>query len=169
MAFLPRKYQLSDSKSAIIDNSLQLTVGQVIIPGVTSATSVAKNGGGTTSYLLGIVMGFKDIAGLALEKNSYTAASNNVTVAQVRAEYQPLALTNEIICDLTANAETTTGSGEFGNFAVDSTGLLVSEASYVVFGTRTNVQLFSYGLTGDPMHPRQISGVFFASVGGAQS
>lgn len=167
--FTLRKYQLSDAKSAIIDNSLSLTIGQVIIPGVTSATSVAKNGGGTTGLLLGIVTGFKDIAGLALEKLTYAAGASNVTGSQVRAEYQPIALAGEFITDLSAAAETTTGSGEFGNFSVDSTGLLALEGSYVTFSTRSAVQLFSYGLTGDPMHTRQIAGVFFATVGGAQT
>lgn len=167
--FQLRKYQTSDAKSAIIDNSQTLTLGQVIIPGVTSATSVVKTGGSTTSYLLGVVTGFKDIAGLALEKNTYVAGASNVTTSQVRAEYQPLAIAGEFIVDLSAAAETTTGSGEFGNFSVDSTGLLALEGSYVAFGTRTAVQLFSYGLTGDQMHPKQIAGIFFATVGGAQS
>jgi hypothetical protein len=163
--FTPRKYQVSDAKSAIMDNSENLDIGEVIIPGVTSSTNVVKTGGGTTGLLLGIVMGFKDANGISLEKNSYAASGSNVTGNQVRAEYHPLAVGGEYLTELSAAANTTAGSGEFGNFAVDSTGLLLAETSYVAFGTRTNVQFFSYGLTGDPLKAKQVHGVFFATVG----
>lgn len=167
--FAPRKYLVSDNKSALINNSVALTIGQVIIPAVTSSTSCVASGGGTTSYLLGVVMGFKDVNGLSLEQTTYTASASNLTGNMVRADYVPLDQSYEFTVDLDAAANTTTGSGEFGNFAVDSTGLLAHEASYVAFGTRTSVQMFSFGLTGDTSHPRQIATKFFASVGGAQS
>jgi len=169
MSFVPRKYLASDVKSALIDNSQTLSIGEVIIPGVQGDTSVVLTGGGTTSYLLGVVTGFKDQNGTALEYNTVVAENDNVTDKQVKAVYLPLYIGNptEYISDLDAAAETTDNSGAFGNFAVDSTGLLVDESTVVAFSTRTSVQLFSFGLTGKDT--TQVTCVFFATVGGAQS
>lgn len=168
MAFKPIKYNASDVKAGLMDNSEALTIGEVIIPGVQGDTSVVKTGGGTTSYLLGVTMGFKDQNGNTLELNTVTAASDNVTVKQLNAIYLPLHVQpTEFISDLNAAAETTDNSGAFGNFAVDSTGLLVSESSVQAFGTRTNLQLFSYGLTG--LNTTQVSCVFFATMVGGLS
>lgn len=167
MAFKPLKYSSSDAKSALIDNSQALTIGEVIIPGVQGDTPVVLTGGGTTSYLLGVVLGFKDKSGVSLEFNTYTAENDNVTDKQVNANYLPLAIQTEYISDLDAAAETTDNSGAFGNFAVDSDGLLVDESTYVAFGTRTNTQLFSYGLTGK--NTTEVTCVFFATVAGAQA
>lgn len=168
MAFTPRKYSASDTKSALIDNSQALTIGEVIIPGIQGDTSVVLTGGGTTSYLLGAVLGFKDQNGNSLEFNAYTAENDNVTDKKVNAIYLPLYIANtEYVSDLDAAAETTDNSGGFGNFAVDSTGLLVDESTYVAFGTRTNTQLFSFGLTGKDT--TQVTCVFFATVAGAQA
>lgn len=167
--FTPRKYEISNARSAIIDNSQNLDIGEVLIPGVTSSTSVVKTGGGTTGLLLGVVMGFKDVNGLSLEKNQYTASASNVTGNLVRAEYASFDQVTEYLSQLDAAPNTTSGSGSFGNFSVDSTGLLVSEASYVVFGTRSAVQLFSYGTTGNAAIPKEVAVTFFATVVGAQS
>lgn len=167
MSFVPRKYEVSDVKYGLLDNSENLSIGEVIIPGVQGDTSVVKTGGGTTSYLLGAVMGFKDNNGVGLELNSYAAENDNVTDKLVQAAYIPLHIVPEWISDLDAAAETTDNSSAYGNFAVDSTGLLVDESTVVAFGTRTAVQLFSYGLTGK--NTTQVTCVFFATVGGAQS
>ena len=50
--------------------------------------------------------------------------------------------------DLDAAAETTDNSGAFGNFSIDSTGLLVDESTVSAFSVVENMQLFSFGLTG---------------------
>lgn len=169
MSFIPRKYLASDAKSALIDNSQTLSIGEVIIPGVQGDTSVVLTGGGTTGLLLGVVTGFKDANGVSLEFNTIVAESDNITDKQIKATYLPLYIGNpgEFLSDLDAAAETTDNSGAFGNFAVDSTGLLVDESTVVAFGTRSAVQLFSYGLTGKDT--TQVTCVFFATVGGAQS
>lgn len=166
MAFLPLKYDFNDVKYALMDNSQAFTIGEVVIPGVRSNTNVLLTGGGTTTYLLGSTMGFKDGKGLSMEMNTYTAASDNVTNALIQAAYLPLQIVSEWITDLSAAANTTTGSGEFGNFVVDSTGLLLTETSYVAFGTRGGAtQFFSYGLTGK--NTTQVSGTFYATINGA--
>lgn len=167
--FTPVRYQLSDVRRALIDNSQNLDKGELLIPGVTSATPVVKTGGGTTGLLLGAVLGIEGAGGKVLELNSKAVASDNVTNAQIAASYVPLYMVQEHKTELDAAAGTTTGSGAFGNFAVDSTGLLASEASYVVFSTRSAVQMFSLGLTNNTAKPKEITVVFFATVGGAQS
>jgi len=168
MAFKPTKYNASDLKSGLMDNSQTLTIGEVIIPGVQGDTSVVLTGGGTTSYLLGVTMGFKDFGGTSLEFNTVAAAADNVTVRQVNANYLPFHIAStEYLSDLDAAAETTDNSGAFGNFSVDSTGLLVDESTVSAFGTRTNTQLFSYGLTG--VSTTQVTCVFFATMVGGLS
>lgn len=164
MAFRASKYSARDVKYGLIDNSQALTIGEVIIPGVQGDTAVVLTGGGTTSFLLGAVTGFKDKAGASLEFNTYTAESDNVTDKLVQVSYIPLDIVPEWISDLDAAAETTDNSGAYGNFAVDSTGLLVDESTVVAFGTRTSVQLFSYGLTGKDT--TQVTCTFFATVAG---
>lgn len=164
MSFIPRKYAASDLKYGLMDNSQALSIGEVIIPGTQGDTAVVLTGGGTTGFLLGVVMGFKDTAGVAMELNSYTAESDNVTDKLVKVAYHPLPIVTEYLSDLDAAAETTDNSSSYGNFAVDSTGLLVDESTVVAFGTRTSVQLFSYGLTGKDT--TQVTCVFFATVGG---
>ncbi len=167
MAFKASKYSARDVKYGLMDNSQTLSVGEVIIPGVQGDTAVVLTGGGTTGLLLGAVTGFKDKAGVSLEFNTYAAESDNVTDKLVQVSYVPLAIVPEWISDLDAAAETTDNSSAYGNFAVDSTGLLVDESTVVAFGTRTAVQLFSYGLTGKDT--TQVTCTFFATVGGAQS
>lgn len=168
MSFIPRKYDGSDVKYGLIDNSQTLSIGETIVPGVQGDTAVVLTGGGTTSYLLGVVLGFKDQNGTSLEFNTIVAENDNVTDKQIKVAYIPLATTpGEYISDLDAAAETTDNSGAYGNFSVDSTGLLVDESTVAAFGTRTSLQLFSYGLTGK--NTTQVNVVFFATMVGGIS
>lgn len=137
-----------DVKKALIDNSQTLSVGEVIIPGVQGDTSVVLTGGGTVGALLGVVLGIEGKGGKVLEKNTVAAASDNVTVDMIKVSYLPLYIPMEFTGDLDAAAETTDNSGAFGNFSVDSTGLLVDESTVSAFSVIENMQLFSFGLTG---------------------
>lgn len=148
MSFLPQKYDTTDLEYALIDNSQTISIGEAIIPGVQGDTSVILTAGGTLGPVLGVVLGFKDTAGSALEKSSVAAASDNVTVAEIKAAYLPAYKDVRYISDLDAAAETTDNSSAFGNFSIDSTGLLVDESTVQAFSVLENMQLFSFGLTG---------------------
>lgn len=155
----PSGYEI---KSAIIQNSANLAVGEVVIPAVTSDTSVVVTGGGTTGDLLGVVYGIEGSNGQFLEKNSETVASDNVTVARVRASYVPLYIPREFLAGLDADGDTTNGSEAFGNFAVEATGLLLDESTYTAFSTKTDKQFFSYGIV--PGTTRNVTGHFIANI-----
>lgn len=167
MSFRSSKYSARDVKYGLMDNSQAFTIGEVVIPGVRSNTSVLLTGGGTTAYLLGSCTGFRDNNGVSMEMSTFTASSTNPsTGAQVSAAYIPLHICPEWITDLSQAANTTTGSGEYGNMSVDSTGLLALETTWVVFSTRGGAtQLFSYGLTGK--NTTQITCTFYATINGA--
>lgn len=137
-----------DVRSVLMDNSQVLTIGEAIIPGRQGTTSVALTAGGTDGAVLGVVVGFKDKAGHSIELDTVTAEADNVTDKRVKAIYIPAHLPIDWQTDLDAAAETTTGSGTFANFTIDSTGLLADESSEQVFSVVENMQLFSYGLTG---------------------
>lgn len=164
--FTPRKQIHGDVKYGLIDNSQNLSIGEVIIPGVQGDTSVVLTGGGTTGFLLGVVMGLRDNAGSVLELNSKAVASDNVTVAKIEAAYVPLHLVGECLTELDDTGEVTDNSTAFGNFAVDATGLLADESTWVAYSTRTAVQLFSYGLTTNVARPKELTCVFFATIAG---
>lgn len=147
MAFRPLKPVTgSDVKYGLIDNSEALSKGEVIIPGVQGDASVVKTGGGTTAGLLGVVLSIVGHNGKVLEVDSTTVEADNVTDKMVQVAYLPLYIPMEWEVALDADAETTDNSGAFGNFAVDSTGLLLDEDTYVAFGTVSNKQFFSFGL-----------------------
>lgn len=154
MAFIPSKsYIQGDVKKALIDNSQTLSVGEVIIPGITTDSSVVLTGGGTDGWLLGVVTGIEGKDGKVLELNTVVAEADNVTDKMIRVSYFPAHLPMEFISDLDAAAETTDNSGAFGLFAVDSTGLLVDEntvaAPWANPNIPENMQIFSFGLTGN--------------------
>lgn len=147
--FLPKKQNAyQDVRSALLDNSQVLTIGEAIIPGVQGDTSVVLTAGGTDGAVLGVVVGFKDRAGHAMELNTVTAEADNITDKKVLAVYIPSHLPIDWESDLDAAAETTDNSGAFGNFTIDATGLLVDESTVSAFSVVENMQLFSYGLTG---------------------
>ncbi len=160
--FRPLKYDMTDVKVALIDNSQTLSIGECIIPSVQGDTSVVITGGGTTGDLLGVVLGFKDQNGIALEYDTYAAEADNVTDKKVKVLYLPVWHPTEWEAFLDADAETTDNSSAFGNFALDATGLLLSESSYVAFGTKSNKQFFSYGTV--PGSVRKITGRFIANI-----
>lgn len=137
-----------DVKYALIDNSQTLSVGEAIIPGVQGDTSVVLTAGGTTGAVLGVVIAIVGDRGKVLEVNSYAAESDNVTDKLVRVAYIPTYIPMTYLSDLDAAAETTDNSGAFGNFAIDSTGLLVDESTVAAFSVVEDKQLFSFGLTG---------------------
>lgn len=168
MSFKALRYQNHDVKYGLIDNSQTLSVGEVIIPGIVSGgdTGVVLTGGGTTGFLLGSVTGFRDNRGTSMEYDTWAAASNNVTSAMVQCAFLPLAIIPEWTTDLDDTSEVTDNSSSYGNFAVDSTGLLADESTWVAFSTRSAVQLFSYGLTGSSTYPKRITCTFFATVAG---
>lgn len=149
MSFVPLKSNAySDARSALIDNSQTLSIGEVIIPGVQDDTSVVLTAGGTDGAVLGVVVGFKDVAGHAIELDTVVAEADNVTDKKVKAIYIPSHLPIDYLTDLDAAAETTDNSGAFGNMTIDSTGLLADESTIAAFSTVEDMQLFSYGLTG---------------------
>jgi hypothetical protein len=146
--FKPLRYSASDLKYALIDNSQTLSVGELIIPGVQGDASVVLTAGGTDGAVLGAVMGIKGKDGKVLEVDTIVAEADNVTDKMIQVSYIPAHLPVEYEGDLDAAAETTDNSGAFGNFTVDSTGLLLDESTVQAFSVVENMQLFSYGLTG---------------------
>ena len=131
-----------------MDNSETLAVGEAIIPGVQGDTSVVKTAGGTTGPVLGVVLSIVGDRGKVLEVDSTTVESDNVTVGKVKVAYIPTYVPMTFFSDLDADAETTDNSGAFGNFSIDSTGLLVDESTIAAFSVLEDMQVFSFGLTG---------------------
>jgi hypothetical protein len=136
----------SDVKKATILNSANLEVGEVIVPSTAGNSAFVTTGGGTTAGLLGIVLSIVGDCGKVLEVNQRAVAADNQTVGKIQVEYFPLFIPSEIEAVLDANAGTTTGSAGHGNFAVDATGLLLAENSYVAYTTNSAKQFFSFGL-----------------------
>lgn len=150
MAFRPSAAVTGrDIKYGLIDNSQTLSIGELIIPGIQGDASVCLTGGGTTGDLLGVVLGIVGAGGKVLELNSKAAAADNVTVAQIKVAYYPMYIPTEYVVDLDAASEVTDNSSGYGNFATEATGLLLGESSWAAFGTKTNKQFFSFGLTGN--------------------
>lgn len=157
------EYSGSQLKKGLIDNSQTLSVGEVVVPAVQGDTPVLITGGGTTGALLGVVKGIEGKDGKVLEVNSQAAAADNVTVAQIKASFFPLNIPMDYGATLDAAAETTDNSGAYGNFAVDSTGLLLGESSYVAYTTVIAKQFFSYGLI--PGTTTEVTGFFTKRIG----
>lgn len=153
----------NEHKFGLIKNSAGLSKGEVIIPAISGDTSVLDTGGGTTGALLGVVLSIVGKDGKVLELESKTVASDNETVAMIQAEYFPLFIPMEWGATLDADNETTDNSSAYGNFAVDSTGLLLSESSVVAFTTVIAKQFFSFGLI--PGTTRDVTGYFTKMIG----
>ena len=153
---------MTDVLVGLIDNSQTLSIGEVVIPGTQGDTPVLLTGGGTTGDLLGVVVGFKDVNGSALEKETVAAASDNVTVGKIKALIVPVWHPTVWEAFLDADAETTDNTSSYGNFAVDATGLLLSESSVAAFGTKASKQFFSYGTV--PGSVRKVTGRFIANI-----
>jgi len=137
-----------DVKYGLIENSQTISVGEAIIPGVSTDTSVVLTAGGTLGAVLGVVLSIVGDRGKVYEVDSYVAEADNVTDKKVKVAYLPVFVPMTWLGDLDAAAETTDNSGAFGNFSIDSTGLLVDESTVSAFSVVENMQLFSFGLTG---------------------
>ena len=153
----------TDLKYGLIDNSQTLSIGEVIVPAVQGDTAVVITGGGTTGALLGVVRGLFGAGGHALEFDSYIAEADNVTDKMVQAAYIPHFIPMEWLGALDANSETTDNSSAYGNFAVDSTGLLLSESSYVAYTTVIALQFFSFGNVAGSV--RNVTGYWIKKIG----
>jgi hypothetical protein len=94
-------------------------------------------------------MGIVGKNGKVLEVNSWTASSNNETVAGIKVYWVPTNIRIKWIADLTAPAGTTTGSDKIGEFTVDTaSSSKLLESSYVAYnGSGTPLQFVSYGST----------------------
>lgn len=162
--FVPlRQISGNDFKIGLLDRSQTISNGEVIIPSVRSTTNVLITGGSTTGALLGVVHALLGKNGQVLELDSKATAADNETVAMIQAEYLPLFIDMEFGATLDADKETTGGSGTYGSFAVDSTGLLLSESSVVTFATVIAKQFFSFGI--NPGTTRDVSGYFTKKIG----
>lgn len=149
MAFVPLRYSISDARYGLIGDSQTLSVGEAITCSTNAEDyPIVITAGGTTGPVLGVVMGIAGKDGQVLEVNTHAAAATNDTVERVRVSYLDSWLPTTWLSDLDADAETTDNSRSFGNFAVDSTGLLVDESTVAAITTAEDKQLFSYGLTG---------------------
>lgn len=153
----------SDLKYGLVKNSAAMAVGKAVIPAVSGDTAVIDTGGGTTGALLGVVRSLVGAAGKVLELESKTVAADNETVAMIQVSFIPLFLPMEFGATLDADNETTDDSSAYGNFALDSTGLLLSESSRVAFTTVIAKQFFSFGLI--PGTTRDVSGYFIKKIG----
>lgn len=152
-----------DVKFGLIDNSETISNGEVIIPGVQGDTSVVKTGGGTTGALLGVALSLIGKDGKVLELNSKAVAADNVTVGMIGTSFYPIFIPMEWGATLDADSETTDNSSAYGNFAVDSTGLLLVESGVVAFTTVIAKQFFSLGI--NPGTTRDVSGYFIKPIG----
>lgn len=153
----------SDVKYALIDNDQTLSKGEVLVPAVQVDTSVVLTGGSTTGALLGAVRSIVGKDGKVLELESYAAENDNVTDKMVQVTYIPFFINMEYSGALDADNEVTDNSSAYGNFAVDSTGLLLGENSWVVYTTVTAKQFFSFGLV--PGTTRNVTGYFIKKIG----
>lgn len=144
------------TRRAILNNSLTVKVGDVIVPlasssAVTNATaSVAGD-----KYPIGIVVGFSkangEVIGQGVDPSNtpvqLVTASDNLTVAKYYAVYVPITPSMEFSADLNAVAGTTSGSDTafvWFNLADAAT---LSESSVVVYtDASAPLQVLSFGL-----------------------
>jgi len=145
MAFIPnKKVEEQDLKEYVITNSSTVAIGDALIVDGTNKLSV-KGAANTTGIIIGVCVALRS-SNAVLEKNSVTVASDNETVAQIKAVFIPAYLPIEYTADLSAAAGTTTGSDKMGQFNL-STSLsgTLDETSVGVFSTQK--QFFSFGPT----------------------
>jgi len=81
----------------------------------------------------------------------------------IQAAFIPLFIPMEYGATLDADAETTDDSGAYGSFAVNSTGLLLTESSYTAYTTVIAKQFFSFGVV--PGTTRDVTGYFIKKIG----
>jgi len=163
MAFVPKRYSVSDARYGVIADSQTLSVGEAITCSTNAEDyPVVITAGGTTGPVLGVVTGIAGKDGQVLEVNSHAAAATNDTTELVKVAYLDAWLPMTWLSDLDAAAETTDNSRSFGNFAIDSTGLLVDESTVAAITTPEDKQVFSYGLTG--LNTTQVEVRFISTI-----
>lgn len=145
-----RQVDDADVRYAIINNSATITRGCTLEPVAGSQPIVTL--GTIQDIVLGVVLAIVGRNGKVLELDSYAAEADNLTDKMVKVAYLPGYVPMTFVSDLDAAAGTTSNSGGFANFQVDSTGLLVDESTVQVAMTTStgieNMQVMSYGLTG---------------------
>lgn len=159
MAFrLRQDVQEVQLRRALLDNSITVKVGDMIVPLDTTDSTVTNATGNlntATDYLLGVVVGFSKLNGEVISTGtdpantpaSLTTASDNTTVSKYQAVYVPISQEMEFSADLSATAATTSHSdGAFVWFNLSDC-RTVNEASVVQYGAATApLAIFSYGL-----------------------
>lgn len=146
MAFLPNKgVDNADVRYAVINNSATVKKGGALIP-VAGSTPIA-GAGAANVLLLGVCLGIVGDKGKVLEKDSFTAAADNLTVAMVQVAYLPAFIPMTYTGTLDAAAGTTSNSGGIAVFNLASD-ILVDESTVTAYTTAENMAVFSYGLTG---------------------
>jgi hypothetical protein len=145
------------TRRALLNNSLTVQVGDVVIPlgassTVTNATAAVA---GATFYVLGVVTGFSQKNGEVVSQGQNPAttpsqvvtASDNTTNAQVYAMYVPITPEMEFSALLSATATTTAGSDQAFAWFNLTDARTVNEASVVAATAGATVgQVFSFGV-----------------------
>lgn len=146
-------------RSAVLNNSLTVKVGDAIVPlaasnAVTNATAVVAG----DKYPIGIVVGFSGPNGEVISQgqnpintpNQITTASDNLTVAKYRAVYLPITSDMEFSATLSGTAGTTAGSDTAFVWFNLSDAATLDETSVLVYTDGSApLQVLSYGL--DPL------------------
>lgn len=158
MAFkILKKTDELDYKSGAIANSVQLTVGDAIMPGATTHAAFLTSAINSTSQYTGIFTGV--VAGIfsngkPAEVNTVTVGSDNETTLKYSVEYVPTYIDIEWVVDMSGDLTTTTSSDLMGMFylAYNTAGHFsatygltgqLDETSYAAFTTQ--LHFFSYG------------------------
>lgn len=147
----------AQTRRALLDNTLTVKIGDVIVP-LATTNSVVTNATGNVAgdkYVLGVVVGFSKQNGEVIGTGTDPAntpgqlvtAADNTTNAKYYAVYVPITPEMEFSATLSAVAATTTNSdGVFVWFNLTDA-RTVNEASVVQYGDGTApLQLFSFGL-----------------------
>lgn len=148
---------------ALIANSEVLSVGDAVIINITNPASVV-GAGGTTGKVLGTVraiMAGQSQGNFPLQVNTFTAASDNETVAKVGVKILPSMLTTTYLADLDAPAGTTTGSQYLGYFNLSAANGVLDESSFSADPT-DDEQFLSYGV--NPGNESQVIGVWSSAA-----
>lgn len=161
MAIKPAK-ELLDMyvlKNVLFTNSKTFNVGDAVIIDGSNPQAVTPNGTNTTLAIFGTVLNIKNgpaSGNTYLQDQSYTTASNNLTVAKVCGD---VLLSNNLatlIADLDAATGSTTNSQYYGYFAMLSgTAGQLHEASY---SASTPKQFLSFGV--NPGNSSQVIGIW---------
>lgn len=161
MAFklLKDKYQV-ETAHALLNNSLTVKVGDVIVPlSVIDTTDIVTNAtgavNGATKRTLGVVVGFCKENGEVINGGSnplptpaqLVTAADNTTVDKYHAMYIPVSSEMEFEGTLDAAAGTTAGSDVKNVIFALATANLIDESSVVPFDDASApLQVYSLGL-----------------------